>query len=94
MIHSLRFFNVHTSSKKLHENFMKTFLSTTAFIMIHRHKIVKHYSSENRKGRISHMRNPAFPLWLPVPDVYRTFFVNLSEEITDTIAAIHVFMAA
>ena len=23
--------------------------------------------------------------WLPVPDVYRTFFVNLSEEVEDTI---------
>jgi hypothetical protein len=31
---------------------------------------------------------------LPVPDVYRTFFVGVSEEIADTIAAIQEFVAA
>lgn len=49
---------------------------------------------ENKEGRISHMRNPAFPSKLPVPDVYRTFFTSMSKEIVDTIAAIQTFMAA
>ena len=42
---------------------------------------------KNREGS-------TFPAKLPVPDVYRTFFMNLSEEIADTIAAIQGFMAA
>ena len=33
-------------------------------------------------------------VWLPEPDVYRTFFASLSDEIADTIAAMQGVMAA
>ena len=60
--------------------------------MTHDREIVKHYSSENKEDSISHMRNPVFLFWLLIVDEVRTFFVSLSEEIADTIAAMQGVM--
>ncbi len=49
-------------------------------------------SHKNKKGRTR--RSALFSNKLPVPDVYRTFFMTMTQDLADTIAAIQGFMVA